>query len=78
MKRSIYTKLLSVFLAMVMTFTTLAVSVGAADDNSGKYIKDVFIAYGEDKGKVGIGPNPQSPIPNPQSPIPIPIIKYYI
>ena len=51
MKRSVFTKLLSCFLAMVMTFTILAVSVGAADDNSGKYVKDVFIAYGEDKEK---------------------------
>ena len=49
MKRSFFTKLLSVFLAMVMTFTTLAVSVSAAENNSGKYVKDVFIAYGEDK-----------------------------
>ena len=51
MKRSVFTKLLSCLLAMVMTFTTLAVSVGAADDNSGKYVKDVFIAYGEEKAK---------------------------
>ena len=50
MKKSISTKLLSVFLAMAMAFIALAVPVAAASgDNSGKYVKDVFVATGEKK-----------------------------
>ena len=51
MKRSVFTKLLSCVLAAIMVFTAFAVSASAAEKNAGKYIKDVFIAYGEDKAK---------------------------
>ena len=51
MKRSVFTKLLSCVLSAIMVFTTFAVTVSAAKVNAGKYIKDVFIAYGEDKAK---------------------------
>ena len=47
MKVSNFTKLLSVFMAVVMTFIALVVPVSAAENNSGKYVKDVFIATGE-------------------------------
>ena len=50
MKRSIPIKLISVLLTAVMLFTMCSVAASAAD-NSGKYLKDVFIAYGEDKSK---------------------------
>ena len=46
MKRSIPIRLLSCLLTVVMLFTTLVVCAHA-DGNSGKYVKDVFIAYGE-------------------------------
>ena len=44
-------KLLSCFLAAVMLFTAFAVSVHAQDENVGKYVKDVFIATGEDRAQ---------------------------
>ena len=50
MKRSIPIKLISVLLTAVMLFTMCSVAASAAD-NSGKYLKDVFIAYGEEKSK---------------------------
>ena len=50
MKRFVFTKLLSCFLAMLM-IVPAAVTVYAAEESGGKYIKDVFIAYGEDKAK---------------------------
>ena len=50
MKLSIFTKLLSCFLAILM-IVPAAVTVYAAETSGGKYIKDVFIAYGEDKAK---------------------------
>ena len=50
MKRSIFTRLLSVFLAVLMAFATVVVAFAADNgDNTGKYVKDVFIAYGEKK-----------------------------
>ena len=51
MKTRFLTKLLSVILAVVTVFTTFAVSVSAADGDKGKYLKDVYIAYGETKEK---------------------------
>ena len=52
MKRSIPIKLLSCLLTAVMLFTTCSVAATAAANNDkGKYLKDVFIAYGEDKEK---------------------------
>ena len=51
MKRSVFTKLLSCVLSAIMAFATFTVTVSAAKVNAGKYIKDVFIAYGEDKEK---------------------------
>ena len=50
MKRFVFTKLLSCLLAMLM-IVPAAVTVYAAEESGGKYIKDVFIAYGEDKAK---------------------------
>ena len=50
MKRSVFTILLSCFLAILM-IVPAAVTVYAAEASGGKYIKDVFIAYGEDKAK---------------------------
>ena len=50
MKFSIFTKLLSCFLAILMILPA-AVTVYAAEASGGKYVKDVFIAYGEDKAK---------------------------
>ena len=49
MKTSIFTRLLSCILALVTLFGVSAVSIYAATDNGGKYVKDVFIAYGEKK-----------------------------
>ena len=49
MKKSILFRLLSVFLATVLTVTMFTTVVSAAESNSGKYIKDVFVAYGEKK-----------------------------
>ncbi|WP_407386038.1 hypothetical protein [Ruminococcus sp.] len=46
MKRSIPIRLLSCLLTAVMMFTSFAVAA-RAEGNSGKYLKDVFIAYGE-------------------------------
>jgi hypothetical protein len=48
MKKSKLTKLLSLFLATLMLVLSV-VTVHAADSGKGKYVKDVFIAYGEDK-----------------------------
>ena len=48
MKKSILTKLLSIFLATLMLVLSV-VTVHASDSGKGKYVKDVFIAYGEDK-----------------------------
>ena len=50
MKRSVFKKLLSCLLAILMIVPT-ALTAYAAETSGGKYIKDVFIAYGEDKGK---------------------------
>ena len=50
MKRSVFTILLSCFLAILM-IVPAAVTVYAAETSGGKYIQDVFIAYGEDKAK---------------------------
>ena len=45
-------KLLSCLLVLAMMLATSAVAVSAeAETNSEKYVKDVFIAYGEDKAK---------------------------
>ena len=50
MKRNVLTKTISFFLATVMAFSASATTFGAAAaDNSGKYVKDVYIAYGEKK-----------------------------
>ncbi|MBQ6335700.1 MAG: hypothetical protein IJI50_00555 [Ruminococcus sp.] len=50
MFRSIPLKLISCLLALSIMFTASIVTVNAADNNNGgKYVKDVFIAYGEDK-----------------------------
>ena len=52
MKRSISMKLLSCLLVLALMLMTTAVAVSAeAETNSEKYVKDVFIAYGEDKAK---------------------------
>lgn len=52
MKFSFTTKLLSCLLVLAMMLATSTVAVSAeADTNSEKYVKDVFIAYGEDKSK---------------------------
>ena len=52
MKQSIPIKLLSCLLTAVMLFTTCSVAATAAANNDkGKYLKDVFIAYGADKEK---------------------------
>ena len=46
MKFSFPTKLLSCLLTLVMVFTASgATTAAAADNNGGKYVKDVFIAY---------------------------------
>ena len=47
MKKSIFSKGLSLFLALLMACSVIPVTAFAA--NSGKYIKDVFVAYGKDK-----------------------------
>ena len=47
MKKSIFTKGLALFLALLMVCSVIPVTAFAA--NSGKYIKDVFVAYGKDK-----------------------------
>ena len=47
MKRSIFSKGLALFLALLMACSVIPVTAFAA--NSGKYIKDVFVAYGKDK-----------------------------
>ena len=50
MKFSFSTKLISCILTLVLLFTASgATLVAAAEETSGKYIKDVFIAYGEKK-----------------------------
>ena len=52
MKFSFPTKLLSFLMAAVMLFTAFASSVFAADgDGKGRYVKDVYVAYGETKEK---------------------------
>ncbi len=52
MKRSISVKLLSCLLVLAMMLMTSAVAVSAeAETNSGQYVKDVFIAYGEDEAR---------------------------
>ncbi|MBQ9633495.1 MAG: hypothetical protein IJR37_00550, partial [Schwartzia sp.] len=48
MKKSLFIKLLSCFLAIWM-LVLATVTVHASDSGKGKYVKDVFIAYGEDK-----------------------------
>ena len=48
MKKSLFIKLLSCFLAIWM-LVLATVTVHAADSGKGKCVKDVFIAYGEDK-----------------------------
>ena len=50
MNFSIFIKLLSCLLAILM-IVPAAVTAYAAEASDGKYIKDVFIAYGEDKAK---------------------------
>ena len=47
MKKSIFSKGLSLFLALLMACSVIPVTAFAA--NGGKYIKDVFVAYGKDK-----------------------------
>ena len=47
MKRSIFSKGLALFLALLMACSVIPVTAFAA--NGGKYIKDVFVAYGKDK-----------------------------
>ncbi|MBE6817870.1 MAG: hypothetical protein E7517_01750 [Ruminococcaceae bacterium] len=47
MKKSIFTKGLALFMALLMVCSVIPVTAFAA--NSGKYIKDVFVAYGKDK-----------------------------
>ena len=50
MKRSGFIKLISCILTLVLLFTASgATLVAAAEETSGKYVKDVFIAYGEKK-----------------------------
>ena len=50
MKKSFPIRLLSCLLVLALMLMTSAVAVSAeADTNSGKYVKDVFIAYGEKK-----------------------------
>ena len=50
MKFSFSTKLISCILTLVLLFTASgATLVAAAEETSGKYVKDVFIAYGEKK-----------------------------
>ena len=50
MKKSVTMKILSCLLVLAMMLMTSAVAVSAeADTNSGKYVKEVFIAYGEKK-----------------------------
>lgn len=47
MKRKLSTKLISFLLVLVLALTTpAAVIAQAADNSNGKYVKDVFIAYG--------------------------------
>ena len=50
MKFSIFTKLLSCLLAILM-IVPATMTAYAAEASGGKYVKDVFIAYGEDKAK---------------------------
>lgn len=49
MKRHLHIKLLSVLLMLAMMLSIFTVSVSAEEKNGGKYLKDVFIAYGTDK-----------------------------
>lgn len=49
MKRSIPIKLVSYLLVLVMMVSMCTVAASAAEDTGEKYVKDVFIAYGEDK-----------------------------
>ena len=48
MRTAFRAKVLSCLLAAAMTFNVAAVSV-SAEDSKGKYVQDVFIAYGEKK-----------------------------
>ena len=48
MRTAFRARVLSCLLAAAMTFNVAAVSV-SADDSKGKYVQDVFIAYGEKK-----------------------------
>ena len=50
MRRSIPIRLLSCLLTAVLLFTTFSVAANA-EGSSGRYLKDVFIAYGENKTK---------------------------
>ena len=50
MKTSFLTRLFSCLLAAVMIFTTFMAHAGAANGD-GKYLKDVYIAYGETKAE---------------------------
>ena len=52
MKTRFTTRLLSCLMAAVMLFTTFAVNVSAADGNGkDRYVKDVYVAYGDTKEK---------------------------
>ena len=48
MKKKFYNKLLAGATALTMSFTMLCSTV-SAEDSKGKYVQDVFIAYGEKK-----------------------------
>ncbi len=65
MKRRLSTKLLSFLLVLVLGLTTpVAVSAQAAEDSKGKYISDVFIAYGKsaDEAKSWLKNNGWEPV----------------
>jgi hypothetical protein len=64
MKRKLSTKIISVVLAFVTCLTTPASAVYAAENSKGKYISDVYIAYGssEEEAKKWLTDNGWEPV----------------
>ena len=64
MKRKLSTKIISFMLVLAMCISTPASVVQAAEDNNGKYISDVYIAYGssEDEAKKWLTDNGWEPV----------------
>ncbi len=64
MKRKLSTKIISFMLVLAMCISTPASVVQAAEDNNGKYISDVYIAYGssEEEAKKWLTDNGWEPV----------------